>query len=126
MLVVRVKLLRRPHDPLVLGVRLAHLHRDHNCLLHLGRDHLANFFVAPRSGCRRRRCCLLSRRHLRAPFAFAVLVFLAAFAGAFAFFGFAAFFTATGLAFFFGAAAFAAGASAFVTGASPFASFTSP
>src|SRR6185437_1215118 len=105
LLVVRVKLLRRPHDALVLRVRLAHLHRDHDGLLHLGRNHLTDFLVAPRCRCRRRRrrgCLfLLCRRHLPAPFALLALA-VAAFCAA-VFFG----------AVFLGADVFAAGTAFF-------------
>src|SRR5438552_6783894 len=63
---MRIKLLGRAHNPLVLGMSLAHLDFDHDGFLHLGRNHIANFFVAPRS--RRRLCLLCCSRHLPAPF----------------------------------------------------------
>src|ERR1017187_7266469 len=47
LLVVRIELLGRPHDLLVLGMRLAHLDLDHNGLLHLGRNYVANLLVTP-------------------------------------------------------------------------------
>src|SRR6266702_4646132 len=46
LLVVRVELLVRLHHALVLGVSLAHLDLNDDGLLHLGRDHQADLFVA--------------------------------------------------------------------------------
>src|ERR1700678_2751254 len=71
---------------------LAHLHSDHDGLLHLGRNHLPNFFVAPRAYCGGRLCRILGRRHLLAPFFFPVFFFAAPAAAFFVFpvFAFAA------------------------------------
>src|ERR1035438_1769099 len=64
LLVVGIELLGRAHNALVLGMSLAHLDLDHDGLLHLGRNHLANLLVTPRPSCRRRLYCLCRRRHL--------------------------------------------------------------
>src|SRR5208282_4529847 len=86
LLVMGIELLGRAHDPFVFRMGLAHLYRDHNGLLHLGRNYMTNLLIAPRARRRRRLYFFLSRRHLRAPFAFfvsvAVVVFFAFFSAA--------------------------------------------
>src|SRR6185437_8808107 len=79
------------HNPLVLGMSLAHLDFDHDGLLHLGRDHVAHLLIEPRC----RRLLLCCRRHLPAPFfpLPAALLWVAFFAVVFATGDFAAFLT---------------------------------
>src|SRR5579875_458275 len=43
--IVRVELLAGTHDSLIFWVRLAHLNLNHDGLLHLGRDNLANLLI---------------------------------------------------------------------------------
>src|ERR1035441_5149160 len=68
LLVVGIELLGGSHDLFVLGMRLAHFDLDHNGLLHLGRNHIANLLIAPRASGRRRLCCVCCRRHLAGSF----------------------------------------------------------
>src|SRR6516165_2367959 len=76
---MRIELFRALHDSLVLRMRLAHLDLNHDGLLHLGRDHIADLLIAPACG---RLCLFCCSRHLPAPFL--ALVFATALALLFA------------------------------------------